>query len=555
MAVHVDGHGWVTSLTAPHRIHDAILRDSELEEERDGKKQRVRFRDSQIGQEIVGARLHDAVGLYKHCPTALIFGTWDSTAGEGLDSTKVPRAVVSEIIGIDITPGVRTASKLDPLGIRAQSATVYRLKDREDDWTLDESEAATTDKGDKKKFGKGKPSDINHGNVTPDVPRFDQQEIRRQNLGRLPDIIEASAVELRYDLNSGDGRIESRGFFRSDDVRIRPGAVKPGGITMAYALHTWTLSLTQLRRLRFSTPVKLEAQATPAGKADDGTAEKPTADHRDEAARTVLAAIGKTSVLDLAVFELALQATRKPSERTAARRVCFVIDRRLVVDEVTEHARRIGHAIQAAANDQNAAPVLRAVAQRLRTLAPDGGAPLRLVRLRGGIYRDDGWAADPLTPTIIVSTVDQLGSRLLFCGYGVTQRNLAVHAGLLAFDTRIILDEAHLSRVFADTMDLARRYQKLAETMPLPESRLLSMVRMSATVSESGRSFELIGKERTDKPLKPRLESIKQAELVESRSTPSRRRCESSSPRRLANRSGTTASLSSRRLCGRRGAT
>jgi CRISPR-associated protein Csb1 len=287
VAVYVDGHGWVTSLTAPHRIHDAIIRDSEIEEERNGQKQRIRFRESTIGKEIVAARLQCAAALYKHCPTALIFGTWDSTAGEGLDAAKIPRAVVSEIIGVEITPGVRTASRIDPLGIRAQAATVYRVRGREDDWTLDEAQAAETEKGEKKKFGKGKPSDINHGNVTPDMPRFDQQEIRRQNLGRLPDILVATPLELRYELNSDDGRMESHGHFRSEEVRIRPGAVKPGGITMAYALHTWTLSLTQLRRLRF--PLKSKGS------------HNASANHRqrDEAGRTVLAA--------LALYALALQ--------------------------------------------------------------------------------------------------------------------------------------------------------------------------------------------------------------------------------------------------------
>jgi len=129
LAVHIENHGWVTSLTAPHRVHDAIIRDSEIEQESDGETQRLRFRDSDVGKRVVGARLHKARALFKVCPTALIFGTWDSTAGEGLDSAKVPRAVVSEIIAVDITPGVRTASRIDPLGIRAQSATVYRLKD------------------------------------------------------------------------------------------------------------------------------------------------------------------------------------------------------------------------------------------------------------------------------------------------------------------------------------------------------------------------------------------------------------------------------------------
>lgn len=311
LALHIDGHGWVNSLTAPHRVHDAILRDSEIREEQitngETEKVKVRFRASTIGQRIVEARLHDAAALYEHCPTALIFGTWDSTAGEGLDSAKIPRAVVSEIVGIDITPGVRTASRIDPLGIRAQSATVYRLKDHEDDWTLEESEAAKSAKGEAKKFGKGKPSDINHGNVTPDMPRFDTQEIRKQNLDRLPDLLETTPLQLRYELSSGDGRIDSQGSFRSDEVRIRPGAVKPGGITMDHALHTWTLSFTQLRRLRFPMPSagaesKAGAASVAASDATDPNETPPTQAQRDEAARTVLAA--------LALYALALQQER-----------------------------------------------------------------------------------------------------------------------------------------------------------------------------------------------------------------------------------------------------
>ena len=226
---------------------------------------------------------------------------------------------------------------------------------------------------------------------------------------------------------------------------------------------------------------------------------------------------GKTSVFDLAVFELALQAGNTPSERTAPRRVCLVVDRRLVVDEATDHARRILRAIRDATRNPHAAPVLKAVADRLRALAPEGGEPLRVVRLRGGVYRDDGWAGDPLTPTILVSTVDQIGSRLLFRGYGVSQRNLPVHAGLLAFDTRIIVDEAHLSTVFTDTLDYVRRYQSLAKESLLPAERRLSIVRMSATVceNEGERSFVLLPEEREDPNLRPRLEAPKETDLIE----------------------------------------
>jgi CRISPR-associated endonuclease/helicase Cas3 len=223
---------------------------------------------------------------------------------------------------------------------------------------------------------------------------------------------------------------------------------------------------------------------------------------------------GKTTVLDLAVFELALQASRKTDERTAARRICFVIDRRLVVDEVTEHARRIHAALGRASANPNVPRVVKAVSERLRDLGPGGGEPLRLVRLRGGVYRDDGWAADPLTPTILVSTVDQIGSRLLFRGYGVSRRNLAVHAGLFAFDSRIIIDEAHLSTVFGETLGCVRRFQRLAETSPLPERRILSVVCMSATAGEGGRPFDLLPDERKDERLRPRLEASKPAELI-----------------------------------------
>jgi CRISPR-associated endonuclease/helicase Cas3 len=225
-------------------------------------------------------------------------------------------------------------------------------------------------------------------------------------------------------------------------------------------------------------------------------------------------ACGKTSVLDMAVFDLAMQAEREPRSRTAARRICFVVDRRLVVDDVSIHAWKIRNAVLAAMRGKRDEPVLRAVAERLACLAAERDEPLRVVRLRGGVYRDDGWSADPLTPSILVSTVDQIGSRLLFRGYGVSRCSRPLQAGLLAFDTRVILDEAHLSNVFAETLERVRRFQEWAECAPLPASRRVGVVRMSATAAENGRTFELREEEKRDKRLASRLDAKKPAELI-----------------------------------------
>ena len=103
--------------------------------------------------------------------------------------------------------------------------------------------------------------------------------------------------------------------------------------------------------------------------------------------------------------------------------------------------------------------------------------------MRGGMYRSNTWADTPNQPLICVSTVDQIGSRLLFRGYGVSPSSRPVHAALIANDSLLIVDEAHLSRPFLETVEAVRRYQGAGwrEESVAPGLRL---VEMSATVAE-----------------------------------------------------------------------
>jgi CRISPR-associated protein Csb1 len=131
----------------------------------------------------------------------LVFGGWDSTGPRGGLGTKIQRALVSEIVAVDAVTGVKTSSRIDPAGIQS-NVDVYHHADPDQDYTIDPEKAQK--KGGKPiSFvrstgeGKGKPSAINHSNVTPSIDEL------------------------------------------------------AGGVTCAYIQQTTVLSLPALRRLRF----------------------------------------------------------------------------------------------------------------------------------------------------------------------------------------------------------------------------------------------------------------------------------------------------------------
>lgn len=215
--------------------------------------------------------------------------------------------------------------------------------------------------------------------------------------------------------------------------------------------------------------------------------------------------VGKTSALDIALYCLSCAPERMP------RRTLLVVDRRIVVDQGASHARKVLHRLSTAKTGP-----LREIADALRAIGGTGidEAPFAVAVMRGGMPRDNDWARRPDQPVLGVSTVDQVGSRLLFRGYGVNPHSASIQAGLLGNDTLILLDEVHLAIPFAQTLEaIERRYHREIAGLP---SRF-RIVRMSATVSDirpEWRVFTLSDDDREDPVLEPRLSAHKAAELV-----------------------------------------
>lgn len=220
-------------------------------------------------------------------------------------------------------------------------------------------------------------------------------------------------------------------------------------------------------------------------------------------------AAGKTACMDIAVFSLAAQAGRLDNGKalTAPRRIFFVVDRRVIVDEAFERGRLLSQKLTEAKGG-----ILKEVADRLRRLA-GGPLPLAAFQLRGGILRSDAWAKSPTQPLIVAGTVDQIGSRLLFRAYGPGHGMRPIHAALVGNDSLILLDEAHCAQPFLETLQAVARYRSWAEsTLPSP----FHVTIMSATPPAGLETFLDLSDEGQDPrhPLGQRQLAAKPAKLV-----------------------------------------
>jgi len=172
--------------------------------------------------------------------------------------------------------------------------------------------------------------------------------------------------------------------------------------------------------------------------------------------------LGKTSVI--ALWLLAL--SKNPS---LPRRLVYVVNRRTVVDQSTAEAERLSRQLL-----EPGAQHLRAALDALAAVpAP---TPIAISTLRGEFADNGAWRRDPARPSIIVGTVDMIGSRLLFCGYGCGFRSRPLQAGFLGQDALLVHDEAHLEPAFQSLLTSIEGEQRRCN-----EPRPLRVLALSAT--------------------------------------------------------------------------
>ena len=172
--------------------------------------------------------------------------------------------------------------------------------------------------------------------------------------------------------------------------------------------------------------------------------------------------LGKTSVI--AVWLLAREVNL-----TLPRRLVYVVNRRTVVDQTTFEVEKYK--------------------KRLK----EQGRDLAVSTLRGQFADNREWSADPSREAVLCGTVDMIGSRLLFGGYGIGFKGKPLHAGFLGQDALIVHDEAHLEPAFQDLLLAIENEQRRGR---FPDRHPLRVMELSATSRGDGETFGLTDEEK-----------------------------------------------------------
>jgi CRISPR-associated endonuclease/helicase Cas3 len=227
--------------------------------------------------------------------------------------------------------------------------------------------------------------------------------------------------------------------------------------------------------------------------------------------------LGKTSIM--VIWLLALTHQADGGRVHLPRRLVYIVNRRTVVDQATSTVERIRHRLVKPETSewQEHADILKGIASALRGLCASEESPLGVSTLRGEFADNEEWKADPARPVIVIGTIDMIGSKLLFSGYGDGRYGRTHHAGLIGYDALIVHDEAHLTPAFNDLLRAVAQEQAretARSRRPAAVVRHVRVVELSATRRETnGDSFTLEPEDEDDRLVQERMTATKQLYL------------------------------------------
>jgi CRISPR-associated endonuclease/helicase Cas3 len=213
---------------------------------------------------------------------------------------------------------------------------------------------------------------------------------------------------------------------------------------------------------------------------------------------------GKTSIMPIWLLALAWQAERleTPSKITVPRRIVWVVNRRVVVDQATREAELLASRLR----EKEGSDELQSVRTGLKklSLSTSNDNLIAISTLRGQFADNATWRSDPSLPAVVVGTVDMIGSRLLFSGYSCGYKSSPLHAGFLGQDCLLVHDEAHLEPAFQELIVAIE-----AEQRRCGEFRRLRIVALTATSRDDSEPFALTKADWEHEELRRRLEAKK----------------------------------------------
>jgi CRISPR-associated endonuclease/helicase Cas3 len=221
--------------------------------------------------------------------------------------------------------------------------------------------------------------------------------------------------------------------------------------------------------------------------------------------------LGKTSVIPIWIIALASQIQQ--GSAALPRRLVYIVNRRTVVDQATSVVDAIRQRLICASDPRWSIhkDPLDSIGEALHRLAVTDGLLLAVSTLRGEMADNEEWKSDPSRAAIIVGTIDMIGSKLLFNGYGDGPYWRPQHAGLIGQDSLIVHDEAHLTPAFSEVLaHIVRTQHECGEPRPL---RVMELSATARNIRKPADVFSLEPQDIDDETVRLRLGAKKEMHL------------------------------------------